>query len=109
MDGRFLGMCGFSQFNWRHRFANVGYWVRPSQRGRGVTPAAVRLLARFGFETLELNRAEILIDPENLASRRAAEKTGARLEGVLRARIFTRNAPRDALMFSLIPLDLESA
>ncbi len=112
-DGAFLGMCGFSQFNWRHRFANVGYWVRPSIRGRGITPIAVRLLARFGFDVLSLNRAEILIEPSNQASRRVAEKIGARLEGLLRARIQNRDEARDALMYSLIasirPLLLDPA
>lgn len=102
----FLGMCGLSQLNWRHRFGNVGYWVRPSARGRGITPAAVRLLARFAFEVLALNRMEIVIEPANPASRRVAEKVGACLEGVLRARVQNRDEARDALMFSLVPSDL---
>ena len=105
-DGRFLGMCGLSQFNWRHRFANVGYWVRPSQRGKAIMPAAVRVLAGFAFEVLKLHRMELLIEPSNLASRRAAEKSGAHFEGQLRGRICNQNTARDALMFSLVPEDL---
>lgn len=108
-NGLFLGMCGLGQCNWRHRLANVGYWVRPSQRGRGTAPAAVRLLARFGFAALRLNRLEILIEPRNEASQRAAEKGGARYEGLLRARIENNGTARDALMFSLIPEDLGPA
>ena len=107
-EGRFVGMCGLSQFNWRHRFANVGYWVRPSQRGRGIMPVAVRVLARFGFEALHLHRLELLIEPGNTASRRAAEKAGAHFEGQLRGRICNQNTAREALMFSLVPTDLES-
>jgi RimJ/RimL family protein N-acetyltransferase len=108
VDRRFLGVCGLTQFNWRHRFANVGYWVRPSQRGKAIMPAAVRVLARFAFEVLHLHRMELLIEPSNMASRRAAEKSGAHFEGQLRGRICNRNTARDALMFSLIPADLES-
>ncbi|MBN9693651.1 MAG: GNAT family N-acetyltransferase [Verrucomicrobia bacterium] len=107
-DCRFLGMCGLSQFNWRHRFANVGYWVRPSQRGKAVMPAAVRVLARFAFGELKLHRIELLIEPSNLASRRAAEKSGARFEGQLRGRICNQGLARDALMFSLVPEDVDS-
>lgn len=108
-DGRLLGMCGLSQFNWRHRFANVGYWVRPSQRGKGIMPAAVRVLARFAFGVLELHRMELLIEPSNFATRRAAEKSGAHFEGQLRGRICNQGLARDALMFSLVPEDLGSA
>ena len=62
--------------------ANVGYWVRTSQTRRGIATAAVRLIARFGFEDLGLRRLELLIATDNFASRRVAEKVGARLEGI---------------------------
>ena len=38
--------------------ANVGYWVRTGQTGRGIATAAVRLVARFAFEELGLLRLE---------------------------------------------------
>jgi RimJ/RimL family protein N-acetyltransferase len=50
--------------------ANVGYWVRTGQTGQGIATAAVRLVARFGFEDLRLQRLEVLIAVDNLASRR---------------------------------------
>lgn len=80
----FLGRVGL---NWIRAdgTANVGYWVRTSQTGQGVATAAVRLVARFGFEDLGLHRLELLIATDNLASRRVAEKVGARFEGVLPA------------------------
>jgi RimJ/RimL family protein N-acetyltransferase len=65
--------------------ANVGYWVRTSRTGQGIATAAVRLVARFGFEDLGLRRLELLIAVHNVASRRVAEKVGATLEGVLPA------------------------
>lgn len=60
----------------------MGYWVRTSQTRRGIATAAVRLIARFGFEDLGLRRLELLIATDNFASRRVAEKVGARLEGI---------------------------
>jgi RimJ/RimL family protein N-acetyltransferase len=62
--------------------ANVGYWVRTSQTGQGIATAAVRLVAQFGFENLGLRRLELLIAVDNHASRRVAEKAGARYEGI---------------------------
>src|SRR5262249_3546596 len=49
--------------------ANVGYWVRTSQTGQGIATAAVRLVARFGFEDLGLRRLELVIAVDNHASR----------------------------------------
>jgi RimJ/RimL family protein N-acetyltransferase len=107
-DG-FLGGVNLLQFNWTHRFANVSYWVRAGATGHGVATAATRLAARFAFERLALNRVEILMAPGNPASRRIAEKAGARYEGLLRRRIACHGAVHDAQLFSLVPSDLVPA
>lgn len=102
-----LGLCGINHLNVILRFGNLGYWVRTQSTGRGTATRASLLAARFAFESLGLNRVEIVIDPANKASLRVAEKTGARREGVLRNRIVVHEQPLDAVMFSLIPGDLE--
>ena len=107
-DGQFLGGCGLNQINRVNRFANLGYWVRTSQAGHGVATVAARLLAQFGFGELKLSRLELVIDVDNQASQRVAEKLGAFREGVLRQRLSVHNQARDAVMYSLIPRDLKS-
>ena len=104
--GRLLGGCGLTQLNRKHGLANVAYWIRTGERGRGLAAAVVRLLAPFGFGALDLQRLEIVVEPPNLASQRVAEKLGAVREGILRARIRNHGEPRDAVMFSLLPGDL---
>lgn len=101
--GKLLGGCALGHFNRKHRFGNIGYYVRTGERGRGIAVAAVRLLLPFGFEDLRLQRLEILVEPTNLASLRVAEKLGAFREGVLRHRLLIHDQPRDAVMFSLLP------
>ncbi len=86
-------------------YSNLGYWIRSSRRGQGLAGRAARLAARFGLEHLGLQRIEIVVDVENYASQRAAEKSGARREGILRHRILYHNQPRDAWMFSFIRTD----
>lgn len=102
-NGAILGGCGLTQLNWKHRFANLFYWTRKSAAGYGVAPAAVRLLAAFAFNTLDLHRVEIVVDIENARSIRVAEKVGAIREGVARNRLNTHDTPRDAYMYSLTP------
>jgi RimJ/RimL family protein N-acetyltransferase len=76
-------------------------------RGRGVCTRALRLLAGWAFQELDLRRLELVTDPDNLASQRVAEKAGFRREGVLRAYLIDRDGSfRDAVMFSLLPGDL---
>jgi RimJ/RimL family protein N-acetyltransferase len=101
-DGRFLGTCGINQVDQLHQRANLGYWVRTSATGRGVATEATRLVARFGFETLGLERIEIVVDVENIASGRVAEKAGALREGIARRRLVTHGESHDAVVYSLI-------
>jgi RimJ/RimL family protein N-acetyltransferase len=104
-DGTFLGGSGLNGLNQVYRLANLGYWVRSSRRGQGIAPRSARLAACFGFERLGLLRAEIVVAVGNTASLRAAEKSGARREGVLRNRITVGEKIFDAVMFSLTPQD----
>ena len=104
--GAFLGGCGLGRIDPFNACAGLGYWVRTSHTGRGVATAAARLAARFGFEDLRLRRIEILVALENKASRRVAEKVGARPEGRLRKRFLLQGKPQDGLLYSLLPEDL---
>ena len=105
-DGRFLGGVGVNFINRVHHMANLGYWVRSSETGRGVAARASRLVAQFGFEQLALQRIEILAATGNMASQRVAEKAGAIKEGVLRNRLRLHGQPVDAVLYSLIAGDL---
>jgi RimJ/RimL family protein N-acetyltransferase len=85
----------------------IGYWVAATARGRGVCTRALRLLSRWALVELELQRLELITDPENVASQRVAEKVGFRREGVLRAHLRHPDGRiRDSVMFSLLPGEL---
>jgi RimJ/RimL family protein N-acetyltransferase len=104
--GEALGCAGLNQINRVHNFANLGYWVRTDRESRGIASAAARAIAAYGFTELGLTRIEVVAQVENQASRRVAEKIGARFECVARNRIVYRNEPRDAAVYSLVPEDL---
>jgi ribosomal-protein-serine acetyltransferase len=107
-NGVFLGGCLLNRIDRTNRYANLSYWVRSSCTRQGVASAASLLVARFGFEELGLNRIEIVAATSNVASLRVAGKLGATREGILRNRITVRDKVYDAVMFSLIPEDLQS-
>jgi [ribosomal protein S5]-alanine N-acetyltransferase len=92
----------------RHRSAQINYWVASAARGRGTAGRALRLLAGWCFEDLNLARLQLFIDPENLASRRTAEVCGFVAEGLLRSHMETDGRRYDSLVYGLLREDLVS-
>ena len=66
------------------------------------------LSARFGFDQLGLIRVEIVAETGNRASRRTAERAGARFEAIARHRLWIHGRPADAAVYALLPSDLEA-
>lgn len=107
--GALLGSVGLNHRNRLHRSAAMGYWVRHSHQCQGIASQAAALAARFGFEALDLVRIEIVVEPDNHASRRTAERTGARFEAIARHRLWIVDHAADAAVYVLIPSDLAPA
>ncbi|TDC72899.1 GNAT family N-acetyltransferase [Micromonospora sp. KC606] len=92
---RLVGGAGMSQVVPGRRQAEVGYWVAPWARRRGVATAATRALAAYAFRS-GLARLELLAHAENPGSQRVALAAGFRHEGVRRAAGRSRDgAPAD--------------
>jgi RimJ/RimL family protein N-acetyltransferase len=101
-SGRYAGGCGINLIVQSQRRANLGYWVRSSEMGKGVAVAAVRLVATWAFQNTALERLEIVVAVGNTRSQRVAEKAGAVREGALRRRLFLHDTFHDAIMYSLV-------
>ncbi len=104
-NNKFAGGVSLNLFNYERGSANLGYWVRTSSQNRGVANAAAQLLAKSGFEELNLNRIEIAAAVENHVSQKTAEKSGATREGILRQLLSIGGKQHDAVMFSFIRED----
>ena len=57
-------------------FANVSYWTYPSYRRRGVATRALRLVCEVAFAEFRYHTLEVLIDADNVASRKVASAAG---------------------------------
>jgi ribosomal-protein-alanine N-acetyltransferase len=79
--GRFIGRCGLLPWTIDGRFeVEVAYLLAKEVWGQGLGTEAARALVEYGFGRLRLQRLICLIDRENLASIRVAEKIGMRFE-----------------------------
>lgn len=106
VGGRVVGGIGMGVNAHDYR-ARIGYWIAAPARGRGTCTRALRLLSRYALAELELQRLELITDPDNVASQRVAEKVGFQREGVLRAHLRHPDGRiRDSVMFSLLPGEL---
>ncbi|MBO0856649.1 MAG: GNAT family N-acetyltransferase [Nocardia sp.] len=77
--------------------AEIGYWLAPVGRGRGLMTRAVRLACDFGFSAtgLGLGRIEWRAHVGNHASAAVARRAGFRYEGLLRRAVVQRGVRRD--------------
>ncbi len=100
-----LGFVGISVAHRAHGRASLGYWVVPAARGRGVAAAAVQLLSTWAFSTLGIPRLELLVEPDNLASQRVAERAGFQMEGILRSYEEFQGRRADLMMYALLATD----
>ena len=84
---------------------DVGYWCLPAARGQGVVTEALGAVTRWAFAELGAARIEWMAEVGNWASRRAAEKAGFRIEGVLRGGMLHRGEHKDGWIAGLLPGD----
>jgi RimJ/RimL family protein N-acetyltransferase len=103
-----LGSAGLVRIDWEEARGEVGYWLAREARGRGVATGAVRMVSRWAFENLAIERLEIHTEPDNHRSRRVAERAGYKFEGVLRSYFVNKGRRRDAASYSLIRGELPS-
>lgn len=85
VDGEIAGQIQFSEeLTPDYKHAGIDLFVGTAWQGRGIGPAAIRLVARHLFE--ERGHHRITIDPaaDNGRAIRAYEKVGFRRVGVLR-------------------------
>jgi RimJ/RimL family protein N-acetyltransferase len=79
------------------RQAEIGYWVAPWARRRGVATATLRALSAHTLSN-GLHRLELLTHWDNPISQRVAMAAGFQREGVRREAIINRTGGRDDLL-----------
>ncbi len=104
-DRRLLGSISLISLAWPHRRGEVGYWLAREARGSGHTTRAVRLICRWGFRVLGLERIDLLAATGNAPSQRVAERAGFTREAVLRSYMEAKDGRQDMVAFGLLITD----
>ena len=100
--GIIVGACGLHLNHRRKHIAEIGFFVDYDYWGMGIATSAVRELEWFGFNELELERIEILIDPDNAASERVAVKCEFQKEGLIKKAVKTNGKYCDVYLYAKV-------
>ncbi|WP_207919687.1 GNAT family N-acetyltransferase [Micromonospora sp. KC207] len=106
VTGELLASCGLVSLDQTTNSGEIGYWVAPWARGRGVSTRATRAVARWAFDALRLRRLIWQAEIGNHASRLAALRAGFRVEGELRLAHPSPGGRREGWIGSLFAEDL---
>jgi len=105
--GRAVGMTTYMNIDHGNRRLEIGStWYRRSVQRTGLNTACKLLMLTHAFETLGAIAVEFRTHVINMQSRRAIERLGARLDGILRAHMIMDNGTiRDTAVYSITAAD----
>lgn len=102
-DGVAVGMTTYMNVDAANRRLEIGStWYAPSVQRTGLNTEVKWLMLRHAFETLDCIAVEFRTHFMNHQSRRAIERLGAKLDGILRQHMILPNGTiRDTAVYSI--------
>ena len=100
--GEVLGGGTLHHLDVERAIVEIGYFVLPHARRRGVATTIARLLAEHAF-SLGIGRVAAYVNVGNIASERVLERAGFTREGVVRSLPVPDGRRVDKTLFSLLP------
>jgi len=102
--GRIAGMTTFMNIDHANRRVEIGStWYAPRVQRTGLNTQCKLMLLTHAFETLGCIAVEFRTHRLNTQSRRAIERLGAQLDGILRSHLRTADGNlRDTCVYSII-------
>ncbi len=102
--GRAIGSSSYFEVRPSNRGVEIGWtWISPPHRRTTINPESKFLMMAHAFEDQGAMRVQFKCDARNAQSRRALEKLGCTLEGVLRRHaVMPDGFIRDNCIYSVI-------
>jgi RimJ/RimL family protein N-acetyltransferase len=100
--GEIVGGATLHHLDVERKIVEIGYFVLPHARRRGIATTLARLLAEHAF-SLGIERVAAYVNVGNIASERVVERAGFTREGVVRSMPKPDGRRIDKTLFSLLP------
>lgn len=102
-DDKHIGNITLQKIDWKDRHGEIGIVIGDKEsRGKGYATEAIRLFADHAFYRLNLNKVSSGMVKGNEASKKAFEKAGFKVEGVLREHFFLDGQYLDSYRLGLL-------
>ena len=107
VKGEAVGSIGvFAGDDVYRKSAEIGYWLAEPYWGNGIVTEAIRRICADVFSRGDIVRIHAEPFSCNTGSRRALEKAGFTLEGVLKDSVFKNGRLMDSCMYALLKEEL---
>jgi RimJ/RimL family protein N-acetyltransferase len=100
--GEVVGGGTLHHLDAERKIVEIGYFVLPHARGRGIATTIARMLADHAF-SLGIERVAAYVNVGNTASERVVERAGFTREGVVRSMPKPDGRRIDKTLYSLLP------
>ncbi|MEQ9468792.1 MAG: GNAT family N-acetyltransferase [Ekhidna sp.] len=102
--GETIGSSSYGHIDWVEKGIEIGWtWLGKRYIGTGINKHMKFLMLSHAFEKMGIERLELRTDEQNVRSRKAMEKIGARYDGTLRNHRSTQgNRRRNTVVYSII-------
>ncbi|WP_010098751.1 GNAT family N-acetyltransferase [Ornithinibacillus scapharcae] len=104
-EDKIIGSCGFLNWERQHARIDIGYELAKEYWGQGIASEVLGTVLSYGFEQMNVERVQALIEPPNVASIKLVEKQGFEREGLLRHYEYGNGKFDDLYMYSLLKGD----
>lgn len=102
-DDTHIGNIKLGPVNPFHSFGPISLFIGDkSCWGKGYATEAIRLIVDFGFKELSLQKLEAGCYEENIGSKRAFEKAGFLVEGILRNQRCAKNGRTSDIVMGML-------
>jgi len=86
---KYAGSTQFMNIDQKNKVLEIGStWIGREFQGTGLNGWAKGLMLHYAFNGMLFEKVEFRIDERNIRSRKAVEKLGAKLEGILRKNVY---------------------
>lgn len=104
-----IGNITLHQIDWRNRHAEIGIFIGDKNaRGKGYATEAIRLVAEHAFNKLNLRKLCTGMIKDNEGSKKAFEKVGFKVEGILKEHFYLNGEYLDCYRLGLLMGKLKS-
>ena len=102
-DQKYIGGCGVNNVDWKNSIAVIGIFIGDKDYwSKGYGTDAMRVLVRFIFEQMNINKIKLNVYAFNERAVKCYEKCGFKKEAILRQEIFRNGKYHNEYIMSIL-------